>query len=595
MKFSDCNDGCDLPNSWACLELGLLGEWSGGGTPSKGNAAFWTNGSIPWISPKDMKCLEIHDTEDYITAEAVGNSATKLIPENSLIMVTRSGILRHTFPVAINKVQAALNQDLKALTPANGISSKFVAYYLILSNDRVLASCAKDGTTVQSVETDRLRKFEVPIAPEAEQARIVSKIEELFSDLEKGEESLRQAQAQLKRYRQSVLKAAVTGELTRDWREQNKDRLETGEALLERILKARREAWEKAELEKMRAKGVKPKDDSWKKKYVEPKGPDTTGLPELPDGWVWATFGQLGEFGRGKSKHRPRNDPKLFGGKYPFLQTGKVRASNGRIKTFDSHYSEFGLAQSKLWPAGTICITIAANIAESGILSFDACFPDSVVGLVPDKEVVGEYIEFFVRTARNELDAYAPATAQKNINLEILESVAIPIPSTEEQREIYSKAWEILSVVDVIESDLLSHFSSSYRLRQSILKSAFSGTLVPQDPNDEPASMLLKRIAAEKAASATPPPVRRAGPRQKKRDTAASVKQAELPTALPQKQTASGLAQLRKDAGMSQAELAKAIGLNQAYISQMETGKRTMTADQAREIATVLNAEPSDL
>lgn len=337
----------------------------------------------------------------------------------------------------------------------------------------------------------------------------------------------------------------------------------------------------------MRAKGVKPKDDSWKKKYVEPKGPDTTGLPELPDGWVWATFYQLGEFGRGKSKHRPRNDPKLFGDKYPFLQTGTVRASNGRIKTFDSHYSEFGLSQSKLWPAGTICITIAANIAASGILDFESCFPDSVVGLIPAKEIVGEYIEFFVRTARNKLDIYAPATAQKNINLEILESVAIPIPPTEEQKQIFSKAWEIMSSMDAVEADLDKHFESSSHLRQSILKSAFSGTLVPQDPNDEPASELLKRIAAEKSKPPAAPPAHRGGPR-KTRASSAPAQPAPAPTAPSGKWKSPGLAHLRKSAGMSQAALAKAAGLNQASISQMETGKRAITAEQARELARVL-------
>lgn len=344
-----------------------------------------------------------------------------------------------------------------------------------------------------------LTRCRVPIAPIKEQERIVSKIDELFSRIEDGERALERVQKLVERYRQSILKAAVSGELTRDWREKNKGKLETGEALLARILNSRRAAWEKTELAKMQAKGNNPANDNWKLGYEEPASPDTTDFPELPEGWVWASFRQLGEFGRGKSKHRPRNDPKLYGGEFPFLQTGTVRASNGRITTYDTTYNDMGLAQSKLWPKGTICITIAANIAESGLLEFEACFPDSVVGLVPDVNVVGEYIEFFIRTERASLDRYAPATAQKNINLEILERVAVPLPPLEEQREIYSKAQEELSKIDDIERTLATGATHSASLRQSILKSAFSGSLVSHNQIDESVSLQQSSISAKRA------------------------------------------------------------------------------------------------
>jgi type I restriction enzyme S subunit len=131
---------------------------------------------------------------------------------------------------------------------------------------------------------------------------------------------------------------------------------------------------------------------------------------------------------RGKSKHRPRNAPHLYGGKYPFVQTGDISQSNGRITKHTQTYSEAGLAQRKLWPQGTICITIAANIASSAVLTYPACFPDpdSVVGILSDV-FPPEYIEFFIRTARSELEQFAPATAQKNINIGILNKVVIPL------------------------------------------------------------------------------------------------------------------------------------------------------------------------
>ena len=137
---------------------------------------------------------------------------------------------------------------------------------------------------------------------------------------------------------------------------------------------------------------------------------------ELPDSWIWVRFPELGKFGRGKSKHRPRNDPVLYAdGNYPMIQTGDVANSRGRIKTHAKKYNDIGLAQSMLWPKGTLCITIAANIADSGILEIDACFPDSVVGFVP-ASIFGSarYFEYFVRTVKDNLLEFAPATAQKN-------------------------------------------------------------------------------------------------------------------------------------------------------------------------------------
>lgn len=448
-----------------------------------------------------MKRFFIDSAQDQITKKAVKESATNLVPTSSVLMVTRSGILSHSFPVAINTVDVAINQDLKAWTSLGAVEPTYAAYFLKARARNILQECSKDGTTVSSIDFDRLSAYPVAVAPAREQRRIVSKIDELFSRIDEGEQALKRVEKLVEHYRQSVLNAAVTGELTRDWRAARKragEPVESGSALLARIMKVRRTAWETAELAKLKAKGKPPTDDRWKQKYKEPVPPDTTDLPELPEGWVWTTLPQLGEFGRGKSKHRPRNDPKLYGGPYPFLQTGTVRTSRGQITSFDTTYNEQGLAQSKLWPRGTVCITIAANIAESGILDFDACFPNSIVGFVPSDGVVGEYVEFFVRTARDDLERYAPATAQKNINLEILEQVAIPLPPYAEQQRVLASAQEAMSKIDAVEHALGTESSRSAALRQSILKAAFSGQLVPQDPHDEPASKLLERIATER-------------------------------------------------------------------------------------------------
>jgi len=195
---------------------------------------------------------------------------------------------------------------------------------------------------------------------------------------------------------------------------------------------------------------------------------------ELPPNWEWARFPELGEFGRGKSKHRPRNDPKLFNpGIYPLVQTGEVARAANVIHEYHSKYSETGLAQSRMWPAGTLCITIAANIADSALLGFDACFPDSVVGFVPFQPLNDtKYFLAFMKTAREDLLKFAPATAQKNINLEILESVLIPLPPLKEISRIVAKVDELMSLCDQLKSRITKAKQLQQKLADVLVEQA---------------------------------------------------------------------------------------------------------------------------
>jgi len=157
----------------------------------------------------------------------------------------------------------------------------------------------------------------------------------------------------------------------------------------------------------------------------------------IPNGWQLVTLSELGEVNRGRSRHRPRDAEHLYGGPYPFIQTGDVKASSGRITNYTQTYSEEGLKQSRLWPAGTMCITIAANIAETGILSFPACFPDSVIGFIADdKKCNPFFIEYVFRLLRRHIQAQATGSVQDNINLQTLERLHFPVPVLNEQNRI---------------------------------------------------------------------------------------------------------------------------------------------------------------
>jgi type I restriction enzyme, S subunit len=397
--------------------------------------------------------------------------------------------------------RALLNQRVCKITSNNDYFDRNFLSYL-LPGYLAAINANTPSLTVKHLSSKTICEIELPLPPRAEQTRIVQKIEELFSSSDVGLNELCIALKKLGHYRQSLLKSAVDGELTAEWREkqlQNTAPQVTGEKLLKGILLERRAYWEAKQIAKFDEQGKTPSKD-WQKKYPHPVEPDTSHLPKLPIGWVWATLSQVGWLDRGKSKHRPRNAPHLYGGAYPFVQTGDIRHADTFISNVDATYSEAGLAQSLLWPVGTMCITVAANIGKTAILSMEACFPDSIVGFLSyTDEVLVRYVEYFMRTIQQKLEDEAPATAQKNINLEILKKIAIPLPPTNEQIHIVESLDKLLAAISSQILAIELGIKQSDTQRKNILKDAFTGQLVPQNYNDEPASVLLARIRAERA------------------------------------------------------------------------------------------------
>jgi type I restriction enzyme S subunit len=342
----------------------------------------------------------------------------KYLFEEPQVLISCRGAASGKINLSPPKCFVTNNSLVLDINEKNELDNTYLFYALNIAKKTKLVT----GTAQPQVTINNAADLDICYPSLPEQHAIIAKIEELISELENGKEQLKTAQQQLKVYRQSLLKWAFEGKLTN-------------------------------------------------KKVKE---------GELPNGWKIDELKNVCVIKRGKSKHRPRNEPALYGGKYPFIQTGDIREVNGGyIKKYSQTYSELGLQQSKLWPKGTLCITIAANIGETAILDFDACFPDSVVGLLSnEKLLLNKYTNYFFISHKSKLEKLAPATAQKNINVDILEKVKIPVPLIDEQQLIVSELESKLTVCDKIEETISQSLQQAETLRQSILKKAFEGKLI---------------------------------------------------------------------------------------------------------------------
>ena len=192
-----------------------------------------------------------------------------------------------------------------------------------------------------------------------------------------------------------------------------------------------------------------------------------------PKGLSIVKLGDVGTLDRGISKHRPRNAPELLGGNHPLIQTGEVANCDAYIRSFTSTYSDFGLRQSKLWPAGTLCITIAANIAKTGILTFEACFPDSVVGFSADDPATVEYVRVWLSFLQKTLEDSAPESAQKNINLAILRGLNVPLPPLPLQQTFATR----IQAIEALKATHRAALAQLDALFASLQQRAFAGEL----------------------------------------------------------------------------------------------------------------------
>ena len=203
----------ELPKGWKIVKLSDLGTWKGGGTPSKQVSKYWENGSNLWVTSKDMKIGVINDSINKITDEAILNSSANRITKGAILFVMRSGILRHTFPVAIAGKDLTVNQDLQTLSPNSLATSEFIYWFIRAFNNEIRQKCSKDGTTVESIESSSLKNYPFILPPLPEQQLIVSELESKLTVCDKIEETISNSLQQAETLRQSILKKAFEGKL----------------------------------------------------------------------------------------------------------------------------------------------------------------------------------------------------------------------------------------------------------------------------------------------------------------------------------------------------------------------------------------------
>ena len=411
------------------------------GTTPKGGKAGYTESGVNFLRVENI-CNDgtiSHEKIKHITEDMHMGFLKRSILQKDDVLISIAGTLGRT--AIVRKVDIPMNTNQAICffrIRGEQVKPQYIKY--AFDNPVINAHLMSQAkiTAIPNLTLEIIGNCPLPIPPEQEQSRIVARIESLFAKLDEAKEKIQEVLDGADLRRAAILHQAFTGKLTEKWRSEHNIYF-----------------------------------DSWEKKKL----------------------GDIGALERGRSKHRPRNDPKLFGGRYPFIQTGDIAAAGMYITTHKQTLSDIGFQQSRLFPAGTLCITIAANIGDVAILSYDCCFPDSVAGFNPHEgQVLSEYVYYLMTVIQQELEANAPATAQKNINLKVLNDVVVTVPTVPEQQEIVRLLDNLLSREQSTVTACEEALTTIDTLKKSILAHAFRGELGTNDPAEPNAKELLKEI-----------------------------------------------------------------------------------------------------
>jgi type I restriction enzyme S subunit len=473
----------NLPKGWIWTDLKEISlKLQSGGTPSTKVKEYYENGTIPFVKIEDMVNSEkyLTTTITRITKEGLENSSAWIVPKNSLLY---SMYASYGVPI-ITKIEVATNQAIIAyLTDDSLINSDFIYYYLISIKPTLKKNIR--GTTQENLNANIVSNIPIALAPISEQHRIVTKIEELLTQLDAGAASLKKVQAQLKRYRQAVLKAAFEGRLTQKWREEHKGEIEPASELFNKI-----------------SKSAKKKS---KRKYDIPNSIEVDKQQGLPDEWVLTQIQEVGAVQLGRQR-APEHHHGLNMRPYlrvanvfeNFIDISDVKTMNFTPEEYEIYHLEYG---DILLNEGQSKELVGRPAMYRNEIP-DVCFQNTLVRFRAYNGLIPEYaLQLFISYLHNGqfLKIARQSTNIAHLGAERFSKSPFPLPPYLEQKEILSELDRNFSIITRINDDVTTGLRQAEILRQSILKRAFEGKLVPQDPNDEPVSILLELIKAKRA------------------------------------------------------------------------------------------------
>ena len=468
----------ELPKGWLWTYFESISrELKAGGTPLTKIKEYYDDGNIPFVKIEDIvgSSKYLYGTKTRITEQGLRNSSAWLVPRDSLLY---SMYASYGEPI-INKIEVATSQAIIAYIPPQGlIVLDYVYYYL----KKVRTELTTRGTTQKNLNAQIVKRIPIPLAPFNEQVRIVAKLEELFTSLDAGVEGLRKVKAQLKRYRQAVLKYAFEGKLTEEWRRTHKHETEPASLFLERLISERKKEFSRAK---------------------EANLLEVPNSPPLPDGWSWSNLERLSQDIIDCLHSTPS-----------FTETGKYCVDTNCIEQnriiFDKarFVSEetFRERVRRLVPkAGDVLFAREGTIGTAVVVpeNMELCLGQRMMLFRPANEILSAYFMWGLLSPifESQWKPKVMGTTAPHVNIRDLKQMYLPLTCPEEQRVIVNEIETHTSIIYQAEANVDKSIKQVERLRQSILASAFEGKLVPQDPNDEPAEELLERIREERAKS----------------------------------------------------------------------------------------------
>lgn len=512
--------GTALPASWTWVRLSELVDCITSG--SRDWSKYYAGAGAAFVRTQDINTnrLDLLHVARVALPTRVEGKRTLLRPGDILITITGANVGKCAV-VPDNIPEAYVSQSVALVRLRVPRMARYVHASAVTAfrGGRTELERMAYGIGRPVLNLDNIRDLPVPVAPLGEQDRIVLAIESYLTRLDDAAATLERVQHNLTRYRASVLNAAVDGRLVPTEAELARAEgrgYEPASVLLDRILAERRRRWEEAELAKMKAKGKAPKDDEWKAKYVAPVAPDESELPELPDGWCWATVDALswdGGYGVSRKCQPDGSGP-------PVLRIPNVQ---DEILTFDD--LKFATGEEGLSPDGVLVPGDFVFVRSNGSKSLIGRGALVVTSLARDYHFASYLIRLRLATSlttarwfalawhvpvvRDQILRDAASSAgQHNVRLSAARRYVVPLPPHAEQERLLAEVERLLSIGDSARGLVRPSISRSARVRQSILKWAFEGRLVDQDSSDEPASVLLERIRAERAAATDQPPRR---------------------------------------------------------------------------------------